>query len=60
MSRQQTQQTRKKGILLRCPHEICKGRIWNYRGNMKVYAICPDCRGTVLIAKNKVEDSETS
>jgi hypothetical protein len=55
MSNQQAQQERKKGILLKCPHEICQ-RTWNYRGNMKVTTICPDCRGVVSIAKSRIEE----
>ena len=40
-----------EGILLKCPNIACGHRIWKYKGRMKVYAICPDCRGSVSIAK---------
>jgi DnaJ-class molecular chaperone len=54
MSRTQTQTEGKEGILLKCPHNACGGKIWRYKGTMKVYAICPDCRGSVHIVKNKI------
>lgn len=42
-----------KGIQLKCPSPKC-GYAWVYRGTMKVHCICPDCRGVVTIARDKV------
>ena len=49
---------REEGILLECPFTKCGHRIWRYKGHMKVYAICPDCRGSVAIAKHQIKERE--
>ena len=54
MSTQVISEKNKTGILLQCPNPVCNGRIWRYRGRMKTYAICPDCRRSLRIDKNKV------
>jgi hypothetical protein len=58
MARQQTTISQRKGMFLKCPHQACKGKIWNYRGVMKVNCICPDCRGVVSIEKDRVTEAE--
>jgi hypothetical protein len=45
-----------EGILLKCPNTTCNHRVWRYKGQMKVYAICPDCRGSVKIAKHRIQE----
>ncbi|MPZ07281.1 MAG: hypothetical protein GEU26_12845 [Nitrososphaeraceae archaeon] len=56
MSAQVISEKNKTGILLQCPNPTCNGRIWRYRGSMKTYCICPDCRRSVRIDKNKVSE----
>lgn len=41
----------------KCPH--C-GNKWDYKGNMKYYANCPDCRKPVLIRKKQPRGNDGS
>lgn len=37
-------------------HLVCDcGYDWDYSGKMKVKVNCPDCRGIVLITKERLE-----
>ena len=40
-------------VKLKCPHKDC-GHGWDYRGNAKRYATCPDCHRSIKITENKV------
>ena len=50
MARQLTLKPLESAIPLECDREFCKYS-WNYRGNAKVWAVCPSCRGNVRVQK---------
>lgn len=39
-------------VWLKCPKEDC-GYKWDYKGNKKIQATCPDCMRRINIAKCK-------
>ncbi len=40
-------------VLLKCPNKKC-GYKWNYKGNRKFTACCPNCGYRVSLSSNKV------
>lgn len=39
---------------LKCPNKEC-GKVWEYKGDRKFYASCPDCRHNVKIKESMEE-----
>lgn len=46
-------------VKLKCPNKKCNNE-WDYQGKSIFYACCPNCRTTVNIEKNKIEEFSTS
>lgn len=53
---QQIQKESNSGTLLQCWNPKCEGKTWRYRGKMKTYAVCPDCRRSIRIDTHQIQD----
>ena len=49
---------RKEIVRIRCPNILCLYE-WNYKGILKFYATCPNCRKCIRIDENAVSNSQT-
>lgn len=44
-------------VLLKCQNKLCN-HIWDYKGNNKIMATCPDCMKRIKIAGNVVKNEK--
>lgn len=42
-------------VRIRCPNVLCLYE-WNYRGTLRFYATCPNCRKNIRICEHMVPE----